>query len=122
MESKFDLNGKVFKVDFSMLGHEKYIFNGNVLLSRWSFKFKDRLSFDCDGDKVEIDVCLSRENWSIRAFVNGVVVKEELFPEFKSRIERAKTNKGMTKFFIMKNIILWLVMAVIFFAVFEAIK
>lgn len=105
-----------------MLGYEKYIFNGNTLLSRWSFKFKDRLSFDCDGNKVEIDVSLSRENWAIRAFVNGVVVKEELFPELKSKIERAKNGKGITIFFIIKNLILWLVLAVIFFIIFQIIK
>jgi hypothetical protein len=122
MESTFEVNGKIFKVVFSMLGHEKYIFNGNILLSRWSFKFKDRLSFDCDGNKVEIDVSLSRENWSIQAFVNGVVVKEELFPELKSKIEQAKKNQGITKFSIIKNFILWLVLAVIFFTIFQAIK
>lgn len=105
-----------------MLGHEEYIFNGNVLLSRWSFKFKDKLSFDCDGNKVEIDVSLSRKNWSIRAFVNGVVAKEELFPELKSKIERANKNQGITTFFIIKNLILWLVLAVIFFVIFQAIK
>lgn len=122
MESTFEVNEKIFKVKFSMLGHEKYIFNGNVLLSRWSFKFKDKLSFDCDGNKVEIDVSLSRKNWSIRAFVNGVVAKEELFPELKSKIERANKNQGITTFFITKNLILWLVLAVIFFVIFQAIK
>ncbi|MFC3116201.1 hypothetical protein [Cellvibrio fontiphilus] len=122
MESTFEVNGKVFKVIFSMLGHEKYIFNGNILLSRWSFKFKDRLSFDCDGNKVEIDVSLSRENWAVRAFVNGVVVKEELFPELKSKIERAKNGKGITIFFIIKNLILWLILAVIIFMIFQIIK
>ena len=122
MESEFEVNGKIFKVAFTMLGHEKYIFNGNVLLSRWSFKFKDRLSFDCDGDKVEIDVSLSRENCSIQAFVNGEIVKEELFPELNNKIERANNRKGITIFFIIKNIVLWLVLAVIFFTVFQTIK
>ncbi len=122
MESKFDVNGKIFKVDFSMLGCEKYFYNGNLLLKRWSFKLKDRLSFACDGSNVEIDVSLSKKEWSIRAFVDGVLVVEELFPEYKKKVEQARSNAGLTKVGMIKNFVLWLVLGTVFFTIIQSIK
>ena len=71
MESTFDVDGKAFKVEFSVFGFEKYYYDGNLLLKRWSCKFKDRLSFECGKRNVEIDISISSKNWSIQAFIDG---------------------------------------------------
>ena len=107
MEASFEVNGKEFKVDFSMLGSEKYYFNGVLLKKRRSYKFNDRLVFDTEEGEIEIAVSLSPKNWSTQAFFNNELIVEELFPEYKQKIEDGKNSKGIGKSGMFKNVILW---------------
>ncbi|GAA0819424.1 hypothetical protein GCM10009111_23400 [Colwellia asteriadis] len=122
MEASFDVRGKEFKVDFSMLGSEKYYFNGELLKKRWNFKFNDRLVFDTDEGKIEIVVSLSPKSWSTQAFLDNELVVEELFPEFKQKIEDGKKTKGMSKSGMFKNAILWCALTVTFLLIFQWVK
>jgi hypothetical protein len=122
MEASFDVNGKEFKVDFSMLGSEKYYFNGVLLKKRRSFKFNDRLVFDTEEGKIEIAVSLSPKNWSTQAFINNELIVEELFPEFKQKIEDGKSSKGMGKSGMFKNVILWCILTIVFLMIFQWVK
>lgn len=122
MESIFEVKGKHFKVDFSILGFEKYYYDDELLLKRWSFKFKDRLTFECDGKIVEIDVSLSRKDWSIQAIVDGVVEVDELFPDFKARVDSNQNNPILTKTGLLKNFVLWLVLSAVFFTIFQSVQ
>lgn len=122
MEASFDVRGKPFKVDFSMFGLEKYYFNGELLKKRWSFKFNDRLTFDTDGGKVEIVVSLSPKSWSTQAYLDNELVVEELFPEFKKKIEDGKKTKAMSKSSMFKNAILWCVLTLAFLLIFQWAK
>jgi len=122
MESTFDVNGREFKVEFSLLGHEKYSYDGRVLRKRWSFKFNDRLAFDIDGENIEIVVSLSRKSWSIQAYKNNELLVKELFPKIKQRLEKRHNRKPMTKGGMLKNVVLWSVITIVLLAVIERLK
>lgn len=122
MDATFDVKGKEFKVDFSMLGFEKYYFDGRLLKKRWNFRFNDRIEFDTENGKIEIDVSLSSKSWSTKAFLDGKLLVEELFPEFKQKIEDRKKSKRMGFRGMVKNVILWCVLAIIFMSIFQYLK
>lgn len=105
-----------------MLGHEKYFYDGKLLLKRWNFRFKDRLAFECDGCKVEIDVSISRNEWSTRAFIDGVLAVDELFPAYRAKIEQAKSRRESRAFWVLKNLSLWLVLAAVILAIFRSFE
>ena len=122
METSFDVRGKQFKVDFSMFGLEKYYFNGELLKKRWNFKFNDRLTFDTDVGKIEIVVSLSPKSWSTQAYLDNELVVEELFHEFKQKIEDGKKSKRMGKSGMFKNAILWCALTVTALLIFQWAK
>lgn len=117
MQASFDVDGKEFKVVFSFFGTEKFYYDGQLLLSRWSFKLNDRLSFDLGNSVVEINIMLSRKRWSTQAFVNNKLVVDELFPDVKSKLETP--NNGMTSRSTLGNVVLWLVLAIGFMFLFQ---
>ena len=120
MEANFDVSGKEFKIVFSMFGIEKYYYDGRLLLRRWSFKFKDRLRFEVGGCVVEIDVSMTYKSFSTQAFVNNELAVEELFPEFKTRVETSnpKTNNRS----LLVNFVLWLVLSIVLLSLFQWFK
>ena len=122
MEASFDVKGKKFKIDFSMFSSEKYYFNGILLKKRRNFKFNDRLVFDTEEGKIEIAVALSPTNWSTQAFINNELIVEELFPEYKQKIEDGNNSKGIGKSGLFKNAILWCVLTVAFLLIFQWVK
>ncbi|CAM4187928.1 hypothetical protein [Pseudoalteromonas byunsanensis] len=122
MEASFDVRGKEFKVVFSMFGSEKYYFDGELLKKRWNFKFNDRLVFETNEGKVEIVVSLSPKAWSTQAFLDNELVVEELFPEFKQKVENSKQTKGMSKSSMFKIAILWCALTVMFLLIFQWAK
>ncbi|MFK3873977.1 hypothetical protein [Pseudoalteromonas rhizosphaerae] len=117
MESTFDVSGKKFRVVFSLLGFEKYYYDGQLLLSRWSFKFKDRLSFEVGNDVVEINVVLSHKSFSTQAIINGGLVVTELFPEFKAQLQAPR--KGLDYKGMLTNLVMWFVIAFVFMLIFQ---
>lgn len=122
MESSFDVNGKEFKVNFSMLGLAKYYFTGVLLQKRRTLKFNDRVVFNTDEGKIEIAVSLSKNNWSTQAFLNNELIVEELFPEFKTKFQANRESKATGGLGMLKKAILWCVLTVIFFLVFQWLK
>ncbi len=122
MEASFYVRGKEFKVDFSMFGSEKYYYDGELLRKRWSFKFNDRLIFDTAEGKIEISVSLSPKAWSIQAFLDNELIVEELFPEYKQKIEDRNNTKGMRKSSMLKNATLWCVFTITFLLIFQWAK
>jgi hypothetical protein len=122
MEASFDVNGKKFKVDFSLFGAEKYYYDGALLKKRTSFKSNDRLVFDTDEGKIEIVVSLSTKNWSTQAFINDRLIVDELFPEIKKKIEDRRNSNGVSQLSMFKKVILWCVLTVIFIAIFQWAK
>ena len=122
MESTFEVNGKNFRVDFSLFGFEKYYYDGNLLLKRWSFKFKDRVVFECDSKVVEIDVSVSMRDWSMRAIVDGVVEVEELFPAHRDRMYGNRNNPPATQVSWLKLLVSWLAIAACCYAIFQNLQ
>ena len=122
MESSFDVRGKEFRVNFSLFGLEKYYFNGVLLKKRRTLKFNDRVIFDTDEGRIEIVVALSPNNWSTKAFLNNELIVEELFPEVKNRIQSRRKPEAVGKLDMFKKAILWCVLVVIFFLVFQWLK
>ncbi|WP_064608902.1 hypothetical protein [Photobacterium sp. J15] len=119
MDANFDVNGKEFRVSFSFLGFEKYYFDGKLLKKRWNIKRKDRLTFVVDGETVEIVVFISTKDISTQAYVNGQLVVEELFPEFKEKIALKNRSKPSNVSVMIKQFILWFILALIFMSVYQ---
>ncbi|MCJ8271562.1 MAG: hypothetical protein MJK04_19450 [Psychrosphaera sp.] len=97
MKAIFEVNEKEFQVVFSLLGFEQYYYDGILLKKRWSFKFKDRLCFDINGEIIEFVISLSTKDWSIKVLKNGDVIVDELFPEIKAKIAQSSKSNRMKK-------------------------
>ncbi len=117
MQASFDVDGKEFKVVFSIFGTEKFYYGDQLLLSRWSFKLNDRLSFNLGNNVVEIHFMLSRKSWSTQAFVNKELVVDELFPDIKAKLETP--HKGITSRSKVGNVVLWFFLAIGFMFFFQ---
>jgi len=85
MKSTFEVNGKEFKIVYSMLGRERYLYDGKVIRSGWSLKAKSIEVFDIAGDDLKIDNSASFKDFSSKAYVNGELIVEDLFPEVTNR-------------------------------------
>ena len=119
MEAIFDVNGKPFKVEFTALGSEKYYYDNQLLLKRRSLKTRGKVPFELDGNKVEIDVEISAENFEAKAYVNGKLAVAELFPEIKQRLANRKQN-AKSQYFV--KLVVWVVLAVVFMFIFQLAK
>ena len=119
MEATFDVNGKPFRVEFSVWGSEKYYYDNQLLLKRRSLNTAGKVPFQIDNNLVEINVVISTTNFEAKAYVNGNLKVAELFPELKERIEKRKQSSQSKN---LVRLVVWLVFAVLFAWIFQSLK
>lgn len=98
MKSKFEVNGKSFEIEYSVFGYEKYLYDGKVIRSCWSFKTKQSTEiFDINGDELKIENKASFKSFNSSAFLNGQLIVDDLFPYLTRRIEQNKERNSWRK-------------------------
>ena len=79
-----------FTVKYSYFGLEQYFLNGELIRKSWVFRWSGSRVFDIKGNRLVIEASVKPMNYYCKAFLNGELYVEELFPEFKDRIDRQR--------------------------------
>ena len=117
LERLLEIGNDKFRVKFSGLGSEEYYLNDELIEKRWSFSFKGKRAFQINGNELVIDVSVFPGNYYCKAFLNGNVFIEELFPELQRKVK----NGGFIPSPI-KNVIVWFVLSAVFLVIIEFFK
>lgn len=80
-------------VAFSYLGFEKYILDGVLIHRAWDFRFRGKRKLKVGDKELVIDLSVAPGDYYCRAYLDGELYIEELFPEFR---ERAKANRRLS--------------------------
>lgn len=127
MKSSFKVDsGKEYlvEVDLRWWGGEYYYVDGELVLKIMSPSFRGERMIEVGGRNVTISLVATTKEYGCSVLVDGEVLVCELFPEFKAKVYKAKESrerKGTTSYLI-KNVTIWIVIAIILLSVFENSK
>jgi len=110
MKTTVPIGNHEFGVEFTNYGIEKYYLDGQLIEKKWNFQFSGTREFKVGGDFVKIEVSVKPSIYFCRLYLNNQLHVEELFPEFKERIEKAKNRQ--TPAWLKKTVISLVVVAV----------
>lgn len=77
-----------FSVKFSFFGREDYYLNGQLIRSLRTLRTSGRRKFEINGRELVIDLSSKMTDFHCKAFLDGELFVEEMFPEFKARHEQ----------------------------------
>jgi len=105
---RFGENSKhEMRVTFGLLGFEEYIADDKLLKRQRTFRTSGSESFLVGEHRVTITVAATQGSWSSKAFVDGKVCVDDLFPKFARRVQAKRYKPTGWRRFIV-NFILWL--------------
>ncbi|MGX9415711.1 hypothetical protein ACWU4D_00025 [Vibrio sp. WJH972] len=92
MKTKFEVKGKIFEIEYSIFGHERYLYDGEVIRTGWSIKTQATEIFDIGDDEIKIENKVSFSEPNCRAYFNGELIVDDLFPELTKKLQNRKKN------------------------------
>ena len=87
--------------------------NGKLIKKYWNLHFSGQRKFDINDHELVIDVSVKPKDYYCKAFLDGQLYIEELFHDFKARIEQ-----GVKPASPIKRVVFILVWAAIFLSIF----
>jgi hypothetical protein len=98
------------------LGKEQYFVDGNLVVSYRSFGWNEVRRFNALGHDIEIRVEMSLKGVRADGFVDGELKARNLFSKFNAKI--TQKHRGPPP---MLKAAIWIVLALLFFAIFRAV-
>ena len=106
-----------FTAKYSYFGHEKYFLNGKLIRKHWNLRFTGQRTFDIGGHELVIDVSVKPYDYYCKAFLDGELYVEELFPEFKERFAQRAKPASPIKWIALT--VTWVAIFLFLFALFQ---
>lgn len=75
------------------LGGERYFVNGELALHLWRPRWSGVREFTTHGHRVQIHVKVDRKKTDVRAFVDGVLVNDEVYAELNAWLRSRKEER-----------------------------
>lgn len=88
-------------------GSEKYFVYEKLVLKHWSLSINGVREFETMGHKVRVEMSTT----SAKAFVDGALVVEDIYSEYKENIKKRLSES--TFFYIAIRLLIWIVVAFI---------
>jgi hypothetical protein len=85
---------KLMEVNLSWWGREQYILDGVVLLQQWTPSFSSARQFTVGTRLLRIEVTTGLHDYCARAFLDGELYIDELFPEYRAMLESLKRQSS----------------------------
>ncbi|OWQ48488.1 hypothetical protein CDL60_00875 [Roseateles noduli] len=81
-----------FKIVCGWLGGEKYYVDDRLVSSRWSFSFDGahEVTYEQHRIRIEVKITLRPRKVISRAYVDGVLKVDDLFPEYSAYVEKQR--------------------------------
>lgn len=87
MKKQLKLDNGTILIDLSPFGFERYVYNGDLLLKRWSYKFNQDVLLEIDGKTLLIEFRSGfKSGCHAKATYGGVVLAENIFDELINKV------------------------------------
>ena len=107
-------------VDLKWWGLEKYYVDGKLVLKKLAINYQGVREFKVGSDTVKIDLHATINKYHWKALLNNEIIVEDLFPDLTKRIEDNRQRNSNGKFALVKNLILWCLIAIIILSFYNA--
>lgn len=103
---------------FGNFGNESYFVDGALVHKHWSLSPSGAREFSACGNHIKIDVSVNLRRVECKAFVDGVLVADDLFSELNAKFIRVRNNRP--PFYL--QVIVWFVIAFVILTVLNQLK
>ena len=103
---------------FSNFGNESYFVDGALVHKHWSLSPSGARKFTACGYQLQLVVAVNLKRVECNAFVDGVLVADDLFSELNAKIIRVRRNRP--PFYL--QVIIWFIIAFVFLILFNQLR
>jgi len=96
-------------------GNERYFVDGALVHKNFSLSPRCSREFAARGHQLRVEIAINFTQAKARAFVDDVLVADDLFSEFNSKL----TGMPKKRPFLL-SVAVWFILALVFFTVFKA--